>query len=216
MSLIKLMIADDQALFREGMITVIETLKGIKVIGEAENGKELLEKISKRKPDVVLLDLKMPVMDGSETLVHIKKEYPDIKVVILTMYDDEDFVVELVGKGANGYLLKNTSSVEEVENTIRQVMKTDYYYSDYVQKIIATRMISRRRPRRKTDAKIPFTEQELEILRLICKEFSNEQIGEKVNLSARTIEGYKKRLQERVGAKSVVGLVVYAIRNGLV
>jgi two-component system, NarL family, response regulator DegU len=214
MSDIKIMIAEDQTLFREGMIAVLESLDGIKIIGEAGNGKDLIDKLENELPDVVLLDLKMPVMDGFEALKHIKKNYPAVKVIILTMHEDEDFVVEIIENGANSYLLKDTS-LQELNNTIKKVMENEYYYVDYVQKIIAKRFLNKKNTRIhfNTDK---LNEQELEVLKLICQEFSNAQIGDKVNLSSRTVEGYKRRLQNKVGAKSLIGLVIYAIKNGLV
>jgi two-component system, NarL family, response regulator DegU len=215
MNPIKIFIADDQTLFREGMATVLNTFENIEVIGEAENGKVLLEKLDENNlPELILLDLKMPVLNGVETLKILKQKFPSVKVVILTMHDEEDYIVELLEMGANSYLLKDSRS-KMVEETIRKVVETGYWYNETIQQILARRLISKKRPKRETSKMFNFSEQELEVLGLICKGFSNSEIGQKVHLSPRTIEGYKKRLQEKTGSANTIALVTYALKNGL-
>jgi two-component system, NarL family, response regulator DegU len=214
MEVIKLMIADDQLLFLEGISTVVESMTGIKLTGTASNGKELIEKIKIEQPDVVLLDLKMPVMDGLDTLTFLKSHYPTIKVIILTMHDEDEFIIELIENGANSYLLKNTG-MKEVERVIKQVMENDYCYNEHVQKVIAKRIVKKSITKGINAATHGLTDIELEILQLICAEMNNEEIGNKMFLSPRTIEGHKKRLQKKFGVKSVVGLAIYAIQHKL-
>jgi two-component system, NarL family, response regulator DegU len=211
---IKVMIADDQLLFLEGISTVIESINGLQLMGAAENGQELISKIKNGQPDVVLLDLKMPVMDGLETLVYLKSNFPSIKVIILTMHDEDEFIIELIENGANSYLLKNTA-IKEVERVIKQVVENDYCYTEYVQKVIARRLLTKSVSQKPKAATPGFSITELEILRMVCAELSNEEIGKKTFLSPRTIEGHKKRLQKKVGAKSLIGLVIFAMQHKL-
>jgi len=215
MNKIKVIIADDHSLFRKGLISIIEEFDNIEIIGEAENGKLLIEKIQQDKPDVILMDLKMPVMDGIEATRYIKHHHPEIKVIILTMYDDEKFILHLIELGANGYLLKNTSSLE-VEKTIKKVIVEDFSFNENITRLIHKQLIQKKQQTPHFFAAGDFNEQELKILSLICEEMTVEEISKKIFLSPRTIEGYRQRLLKKTGAKNTAGIVKFAIKNGLV
>jgi DNA-binding NarL/FixJ family response regulator len=213
MDKIKILIADDQTLFREGMASILKGFKGFSVVGEAVNGKDLLEKIPLFKPHIVLLDLKMPVMDGNLALTLIKEKFPALKVIILTMYEEENFIRDLIENGACGYLQKD-SHIDEVEITIRKVFENGYYFSDHIENMMRKNMLLKKVSNKHVNT--GFSDQELEVLKLICKEFSNSEIGEILKVSPRTVEGYKARMQQKAGVKSIPGLIVYALKNDII
>ena len=216
MGIIRVMIADDHRLFRKGIVAVLKEIKGITVINEAENGKELLEKLVYEQPDVVLMDIKMPEMDGIEATEIVISKYPEVKVIMLTMHDDEQFITHMVDLGAHGYLLKN-SDVRELELAIHKVMKQGYYFNDKVSEVLLTSLIGKKsKLDKRKKGELNFSKREYEVLQLICDGFTNSQIAEKLFLSTRTVEGYRYKLCDKVGVKNTAGLVRYAIKNGLV
>lgn len=210
MNQIKIIITDDQTLFREGLAAALKNFIVIKVIAVAANGEKLLEILKEQTPDILLLDLKMPNMDGVEVLKHIRKNGLDIKTIVLTMHDDEEFILDMIESGANSYLLKDTG-IKELYDTILKVFENGCHYNEKVLDVLNKGLLTKKRP----GAKIYFSEPELKVLKLICREFSNSEIGKQLYLSPRTIEGYKRRLQLKVGAKNLAGLIVYAAKNGL-
>lgn len=215
-STIRLAIADDHALFRRGLVSIFSTAPGIELIYEAGDGQELIEKIAEQQPDVVLLDLQMPRLDGIKTTQHIRQHFPDVKVVILSMHDEDNFVIHLMELGANGYLLKDADP-EEVEKAIHTVATEDYYYGPFLTRVMHRKMLDKSRKREPLhfDAKVNLTARELEILRLICEGHTTAQIADKVFLSDRTVEGHRNRIMEKIGAKNTAGMVVYAVKNDI-
>ena len=210
------MIADDHRLFRTGMVAVLKEIKGITVINEAGNGKELLTKLIHEQPDVILMDIKMPEMDGIEATEIVINRYPDVKVIMLTMHDDEQFITHMVDLGAHGYLLKN-ADVTELELAIHKVMKQGYYFNDKVSEVLLTSLIGKKaKMDKKKKNGLNLSKREHEVLQLICEGFTNSEIAEKLFLSTRTVEGYRYKLCDKVGVKNTAGLVRYAIKNGLV
>ena len=216
MGIIRVMIADDHQLFRTGIVAVLKEIKGITVIDEAENGKELLMKLAYDQPDIILMDIKMPQMDGIEATEIVISKYPDVKVIMLTMHDDEQFITHMVNLGAHGYLLKN-SDVRELELAIHKVMQQGYYFNDKISEVLLTSLIGKKSKLGKKQGKeLNFSKREQEVLQLICDGYTNSQIAEKLFLSTRTVEGYRYKLCDKVGVKNTAGLVKYAIKNGLV
>ena len=216
MGIIRVMIADDHRLFRTGMVAVLKEIKGITVINEAGNGKELLTKLVHNQPDVILMDIKMPEMDGIEATEIVIGRYPHVKVIMLTMHDDEQFITHMVDLGAHGYLLKN-ADVTELELAIHKVMKQGYYFNDKVSEVLLTSLIGKKaKMDKKKKNGINLSKREHEVLQLICEGFTNSEIAEKLFLSTRTVEGYRYKLCDKVGVKNTAGLVRYAIKNGLV
>ncbi len=181
---------------------------------EASNGAELLALLAKIKtlPDVILLDIRMPVMDGVEAHKNIRKLYPDIKVIILTMEDDEQYILHLISEGVNGYLLKNADP-DEMEKAILKVVENGYYFSENISTLVIKGMV--KKDLTEVSPNVDFNERELQILELICKEFTAGEIAEKLNLSVRTVEGYRQKLIDKAGVKNVAGLVIFAVKNNL-
>ena len=211
---INVIITDDHKLFRKGIIALLEDFDFIGEIWEASNGAELIDLLAKIKtpPDVILLDLRMPVMDGIETHKKISKLYPEIKVIILTMEDDEQFILHLISEGVNGYLLKNADP-DEMEKAILKVVENGYYFSENISTLVVKGMV--KKDITEAVPNLDFNERELQILELICNEFTAAEIAEKLNLSARTVEGYRQKLIDKAGVKNVAGLVIFAVKNNL-
>ena len=215
MSEIKVAIADDHKIFRKGVILSLRPYTNIKFISEADNGEELMAKIAEEKPDVVLCDLKMPIKDGIDTTKLITKNYPEIRVIILTMYEDERFVGHLMDYGAAGYLLKSIEPAE-IKKAIMDVMRTGFYLNPFVNKVLIKKNYSKQKFNLSLSSEIVLSEREKEVLTLVCMEFTAAEIAQKMDISARTVEAIKDRLMERFGVKNSVGLVFYAMKNSLI
>lgn len=209
---IKVAIADDHKIFRKGVILSLRQYTNLRFIMEAENGEDLLQKIPLDMPDVILCDLKMPVKDGIDATKAITKLYPHIRVIILTMYEDDRFVGHLMDCGAAGYLLKN-SEPSEVYKAITDVKKTGFYLSPFVNKILIRKNYSKQKFNPSLASEAVLSEREKEVLTLVCMEFTATEIAYKMMISARTVEAIKDRLMERFGVKNSVGLVFYAMKN---
>ncbi len=211
MKKIDIVITDDHNLFRKGMKALISDFEFVENIDEASNGEELLKLLaSKTKlPDVILLDLKMPVMDGVTAQTQIKKLYPSINVIIITMEDDEQFILHMIGEGVNGYLLKNAEP-EEVETAIKKVIETGFYFPENISSVVFSNLS--KKAKTSTLVNPSFTERESEVLSLICREFTAIEIAEKLSISVRTVEGHRQKLLEKSGAKNIAGLVLNAYK----
>lgn len=212
---ITLTVADDHALFRKGLVSIIQGFKNIELKNEASNGQELIEKMRKNPTDVVLMDLKMPEVDGIEAINYLRSQFPEVKVIVLTMHDEESLIIHMIELGANAYLLKNAEP-DEVEQAIHQVAREGFYFNDHTLRVMHNGLVNKNKLRPNLDKKVELNERELKIISLICKEFTTAEIADKMFLSARTIEGYRKKLLNKVGAKNTAGLVIYAMKNELV
>ncbi len=212
---IKVAIADDHKLFRKGVILSMRTYPNIKFVMEAENGEDLIEKIPEFEPDVILCDLKMPVKDGIDATKIISKNYPNIRVIILTMYEDERFVGHLMDCGAAGYLLKSTDPAE-IKRAIMDVVRTGFYLNPFVNKVLIKKNYSKQKFNPTLTSEVVLSDREKEVLTLVCMEFTASEIAAKMDISARTVEAIKDRLMERFGVKNSVGLVFYAMKNQLI
>ena len=212
---IKIAIAEDYTIFRDGLKVGLSQDENFDVMLEAENGDELLKKMEINAPDVILMDLKMPVLDGMEATKIVRKKFPDVKVLIVTMYDDEQFIIHLMEIGANGYLLKNADS-EEIRKAIYAVHETSYYFNDIVSKALLKKLVLKGNVKPSFNHNIVFTEREQEVLKLICNEKTAAEMGQELFLSQRSVEGIRLRLIEKVGARNTAGLVIFAVKNGIV
>lgn len=218
---IKLAIVDDQKLFLNGLKYIIDTFEGIDLVIEANNGAELLQQMEDVTPDVILMDLKMPVMDGVATTQHLKKHQPEIKIILLSMYNEERLINHMMEIGANGYLLKDEEP-EIVEEAIRTVMQKDFFFNEYVSRALLKGMKGvKGKPTTpsasfSSNAAINLSKRELEVLQLICEELTTAEIANKLFISVRTVEGHRKKLVEKTGVKNMAGLVIYAMKSGLV
>lgn len=212
---INVIITDDHKLFRKGICALLSDFDFINDIQEAENGEELIEllKTSNSAPDIILLDLRMPQMDGIEAQKIIKKLYPDIKIIILTMDDDEQLILHLINEGVNGYLFKNADP-EEMEMALKKVNEKGFYFSANISELVMRNLVKGQSKKNNYNADL--SERELLVLELICKEYTAAEIGRKLDLSVRTIEGYRRKLLDKTGATNMAGLVVFAIKYDLV
>lgn len=212
--MIRIALADDQVLFRRGMTLLMRDMEDIQVVFECSNGQELLTGLRDNAVDLVLLDLDMPVMDGKETLARLQAEHPQVKVIMLSMFTEKVFIVQLMELGANAYLVK-TSEPEEIEDAIRAVATTGYYFNDLVGGDLLHGLVTRKRLAPSFNEVDPLTERELEVLRAICQEMTTTEIAGKLFLSPRTVEGHRNNILIKTGAKNTAGLVVYALTKGL-
>jgi len=212
---IKVAIADDHKIFRKGVILSLRHYSNIKFVLEADNGEELLNQLDEAKPDVILMDLRMPVKDGIEATKFISKHYPNIAVIVLTMHEDDRFVTHLMENGANGYLLKSTDPAE-IKKAITDVVTKGYYLNNFVNRILLKRAHNKTKSIPSLNNDFPVTDKEKDVLRYICMEFTSQEIGQKMEISPRTVESIKERLMERFGVKNTAGLVFFAVKNNLV
>lgn len=209
---IKVAITDDHTLLRNALARVVNSFDGYTVLMEADNGKDLRDKIVKHMvPDVVLLDVNMPGMDGFETTQWLHKNYPFIKIIVLSMLNDEKTIIRMFRLGASGYLLKNTDS-DELKNALDAVINKNVYLSEFVSSKLVSGLHS---DTEEIIKPVLLNDREKEFLRLTCTELAYKDIAEKMNLSPRTIDDYRQSLFTRLNVHSRVGLVMYAIRNGI-
>lgn len=212
---IKVSIADDHKIFRDGIRMAMSGKEYLKIIWEAENGKDLMHKIKIKLPDVLLMDIRMPEMDGVNAISLIRKEYEDIKIIVLTMYDDQEMISRMMEMGANAYLTKNTDP-EEIYNAILTCMNDDFYFNELVNKAVLLKLQHKRQIRQFYPNPVTFSEKELRILKLISEDKTTEEISKEVFLSPRTIETVRQNMKSKVGAKTIAGLVMYGMRNKLI
>ncbi|MBX2873728.1 MAG: response regulator transcription factor [Saprospiraceae bacterium] len=214
---ISLAIADDQILFRKGLKLLIHSFEGIELVIEANNGIELIAAVEQNEPDVILMDLRMPEMDGLEATGKIKKLFPSIKIILLTMYDEEHLINHMMKLGANGYLLKNEEP-EEVETAIRSVMEKDFYFNDYVSKALLSGLQRSKQELKSWASGVETTisRREREVLVLICREFTSSEIANELHISIRTVENHRKSLLTKTGSRNTAGLILFAVRNQLI
>jgi len=215
MDIIKVAIADDHKIFRKGVIHSLRPYHNIKFVLEAENGDELIQGVESAKPDIILMDLKMPVKDGIETTKYLNKHFPAIRILILTMYEDERFVGHLMDSGANGYLLKSTDP-EEIKQGITDVMRTGFYLNNFVNRVLIKKNYAKQKFNPNLNSEVIISEREKEVLYLVCMEYTAQEIAQKMDISSRTVEAIKDRLMERFGVKNSVGLVFFAMKNSLI
>ena len=212
---IKVLITDDHALFRAGVRSSLSHYPDIDFIGEAENGMQLLNLIKFLKPDVILLDIQMPIMDGIASLPEIKKVLPDAKIIMLTMNDDVSMISKLMEIGANSYLTKDSDS-ETIYEAIKTVFSKEYFFNDYTNKALLTGLKSRRVLEASSNDDAELTDKELQVLKLMCDEKSTKEIADIVEISPRTVEAIRDRLKMKTGAKTTAGLILYAVKHGIV
>ena len=211
---IKVAIADDHALFRAGVKTSLSSRKDVQMIAEAENGMQLLNLLKHVQPDVVLLDIQMPIMDGLTALPEIKKLYPDVKVVMLSMHNDHSVITRMMEIGANSYLTKDSDS-EMIYQAIKTCYEQEFYFNDLTNKALLNGL-RMKRPVEQEVPEVSLNDKEVTILKLMCEEKSTREIASAVELSPRTVEAIRDKLKTKTGAKSLAGLIMYAVKAGIV
>lgn len=211
---IRIAIADDHTLFRKSLAQLLEDdLFVVKIL--ADNGKDLLTKLAEN-PDVkvVLLDINMPVMNGFEATQHLKINFPDVKILVLTMSDDDKDVIQMIKLGAHGYLLKDTEPII-LKKAIREVVRRGYHYSELVSGKLANTIADENGRKRDDELTRLLVPHELEYIRLTCNDLNHREIAERMDLSPRTIDGYRDHVFAKLQLQSRVGLVMFAIKHKL-
>ena len=214
---IKVALVDDHKLFRKGMIELINDFENCKVIYEATNGEEFTRQISREScPDIVLLDINMPVMGGYQTAEWLKKNYPKVKVLALTMNDTEESIIEMLKSGANGYILKDAEP-SELLLAITEIKKKGFYYSELANRALLNNMNKEHVPTDKNNKElVKLNDRETEFLKLACTQLTYKEIADQMFVAVRTVDGYRESLFEKLQVKSRIGLVLYAIKHKII
>lgn len=211
---VKVLIAEDHEIFREGVRKLIETFENVEKVYEARNGEECLKLVEEIKPDVIFMDIKMPVLNGIECTRIISQKYPDIKIIALTMYNEEEYIQDMLEAGAKGFLLK-TCSITEIKNSINTVLQGKNFFSSEIVQVLANLYLKEKGYKEKKE-KVEFSNREKEVLKYLCKGYTSQEIGKILNISHRTVEVHKYSMMEKIGAKNAIQLLVYALKNGYV
>lgn len=212
---IRLIIADDHEIFRDGLALMLARQKDIILVGEASNGKELVELTEEQHPDVIITDIKMPLMDGVQATRLILKRNPEARIIALSMFDEENQIIDMLEAGAKGYLLKNADK-QEILDAIETVYEDKTYYCHHTSAKLTNMIVKSNFNPYKKKEPVAFNDREIEIVRLICQQFSTREIGDKLYLSPRTVEGYRTKILEKMNAKNTVGVVVFALKHDLI
>ena len=215
--IIKIAIADDHQIFRDGIKMALSGKQNLKMLWEAEDGKDLMHKVSIKKPDVLLMDIRMPEIDGINAIEMLRKEYEDIKIIVLTMYDDQQMISKMMEMGANAYLTKTTDP-EEIYEAILTCMNEDFYFNSLVNNAVMGKLMQKKNVRLHygNTVTINFSEKEIKILQLLAADKTTDEISKIIFLSPRTIETIRQNMKSKVGAKTIAGLIMYGMRNKLI
>jgi len=212
---INVLIVDDHAIVRDGICSLLALAGDMEVVGEAANGREGLEKARQLLPDVILMDMAMPIMGGLEAIRRIRKEFSEIKILILTQYDDKDHVFPVIQAGANGFISKTAASSELISG-IRAIFAGESYLSPSIAKLFVE---DYQRVALKEDIKNHYeqlTDREREILKLVVEGYKTQQIAEMLTITPKTVEGHKTSLMNKLGIHNTIELVKYALRRGII
>lgn len=211
---IRVVLADDHELFRDGFRVMLKKQPAIQLVGDAGNGNDLLGQVHLLKPDVVITDIKMPELDGIAATRQLIARYPGLPIIALSMFDEENLIVDMLEAGARGYLLKNAGK-HEIVQAIETVYGGEVFYCGHTSRKLA-QLIATSKFQPGQQIKLPeFTERERTIIQCICQELSNKEIAHRLQLSVRTVESHRERIQEKMQVRNMAGIVVYAIKHGL-
>lgn len=211
---IKVIIADDHEIFRDGLRIMLQKQADIHLVAEAGDGRELIDQVEQWQPDIVISDVKMPRMDGVTAARYLARHYPQIGIIALTMFDEEDLIIDMLEAGAKGYLLKNADKHEIVE-AVKSVYSQEPYYCRHTSNKLAQMVAKSKFNPYKQQAKPEFNDRENEIIADICNGLTSKQIAEKIFLSVRTVEGLRMKIMEKMEVKNTAGIIIYAIKHGL-
>jgi DNA-binding NarL/FixJ family response regulator len=212
---IKVLLVEDHELVRDGIKSLLNSHPNISVVGEASNGAEAIDKINTLIPDLILMDLNMPVMNGQECTKFIKRNFPEIKILILSMHDNENYLLEIIEAGADGYILKS-SSKEELIFAIKKVANGGIYIGSEFTKNIISKFKSTLPKNISKDVNIDLSDREKSVLKLISEGYTNNEIADKLFTSIRTIETRRKRLLDKTGTTNTATLIHFAVKSGLI
>lgn len=213
---IRIIIVDDQKIFRKGILLLLIDMPDVKVIAEASNGQEFLELLKNHEADLVLMDIKMPVMDGIEATKAALQQYPDLKILVVSMYGEEEYLVSMLEAGVKGFVLK-TVEEEELQRAIRTIMEGKNYFSQELLGTIAKSFINKTAEKTEEDILIStLTPREIEVIKLIAQGFTIREIAKRLDISSRTVDGHKSNIFEKTKTESSVQLVTFAIKHNLV
>jgi DNA-binding NarL/FixJ family response regulator len=214
---IKVAIAEDHKIFRDGIKMALSDKSNLQILWEAENGKELMRQIASEKPDVILMDISMPEMNGIEAIKILRREYSDVKIIVLTSFDDEDTVNNMMEMGANAYLTKTTSP-EEIYEAILSCMNNGFYYNPMFNNAMAGKLRQNKNARHfyGSDKPLKFNETEINILQLLAEDKNTAQIAKIIFRSPRTIETIRQNMKSKVSSKTIAGLIMYGLRHKLI
>ena len=206
--------AEDHLLFRQGVIALLKEYEEINILFDVGNGKELLDILKTSKPDIVLLDIEMPIMNGKEALAKIQEKYPNVKVIMISMHYDDAYITEYIINGAVGFLPKNCD-IEKIVDAIYAVYEQGYYFDSKISKSLVVKLMKSNKVN-PTITELMLSEREIEVLKLTCLEKTNQEMSEVLFISKRTVEGHRKSILKKTNAKNVVGLVMYAIKHKII
>ncbi|UCH14370.1 MAG: response regulator transcription factor [Bacteroidales bacterium] len=209
---VRILIADDHEIFRKGLKVILSRLKYVDIIGEAENGNEVINIVNEQQVDIVLMDIEMSEMNGIEATRNILSIKPEVKIVALTMFNDEQYIQDMLDAGAKGFLLKNITK-QILDKAIRTIAEGNNYYSDELFSFFTRKVAGEKSSK---DIELKLTKREKEILQLICEGLSNEEIADKLSISQRTVIGHKSNLLAKTNCKNTPVLISYSIKNQLV
>lgn len=214
MANIKILLADDHKIVRDGIKLMLEPQAGIDVVDEAQNGIEVLEKLKDQVVDIIVMDINMPEMDGITAARKVKENYPDVKVLALTMSNDDLHIRQMIQAGASGYIMKSAGR-KELREAIDEIMAGKHYFSDEATESIMMDLVKGKGKSTDPDP-IHITDREMEILELIVQEHTNQEIAEKLYISSRTVDAHRRNLLQKTGARNTAGLVKYAFQHNLI
>lgn len=212
MTPISVCIVDDHTLFRNGLRLLLNASSEVRVVAEAGNGQEYLRLLKDTVPNVTLMDIEMPGMNGIETAAEAVKLFPELRIITLSMYGEEEYYVKMIDAGARGFILKN-SDINEVISAIKAVYEGGTYFSQDLLLNVVKNIRSGRLP---ATADTHLSEREIEILQKICQGYSNQEIADQLNISKRTVDKHRSNLLEKTGSKNTANLVIYALKHKLV
>lgn len=213
----KILIVDDHEVVRDGLKNILTSLDGIAIAGEAGNGEDAVKMYTTIKPDLVIMDISMPGMNGIEATRIIKEKDPDARILILTMHDNQEYLNQIIRSGAKGFILKNTDK-EELLDAVKTVASGDNFFSKDISKLIIDNYIRTAKETEKNDGykEVPLTKREIEILKLIASGYSNQEIANILYISYNTVDTHRKNIMHKLSIKNTAGLVRYAIEKGLI
>ncbi len=216
MDKIKLALVDDHLLFRRSMSLLINSFEGMQVVVDAAEGNQCLTKLMTTPVDVLLLDIQMPVMDGYETCKQVKSKFPDVKILIVSQLSSRESIHKMMELGAHGYFTKN-SNPDQLELAIRNVHEEGFYFGQELALVIKEAMLWENKNAINYDEpKDLFSERELQIIKMICKEYKSKEIADKLFINVRTVESHRKNVMDKCNAKNIIGVILFALKNGMI